>query len=863
VSESPRYAPGQRWVSTTEPELGLGIVVSADRRFVEVAFAGNEEKRKYGIASAPLRRVTFKTGDAIKDKSGIDRSITGFIEADPNGKMVYACGGAAVSEEDIVATASASPAALQRLLGGINDRCEDFDLRLRLLRAKAEILQSRIRGFAGGRIQLLPHQLSIASEASSRRCVRVLLADETGLGKTIEACLILHRMALTGRVRRCLICVPESLLHQWFVELLRRFNLLFRLFTQEHFDSLGGQADPFGSDQFGIIGMQLLAQDKKLCETAARAGWDMVIVDEAHHLSPGSTEFDCIRKLSDATEHLILLTATPEQAAGRDNFLGLLGCLGVGRVMFRTTRKEVSGFPQRIVHIEPLQAQEAFKEKMVKERERLFGAETAGPVRVSKDDPRLAWLSGLLRANAGEKFLVICSAKEKAIALRDALQESVKADFALFHEDMTLVQRDRNAAWFTEEAGARILVSSEIGSEGRNFQVCRNLVLLDLPLEPELLEQRIGRLDRIGQGSVIHLFIPSVSGTYEESLSRWYHEGLGLFEKNVPAGGMTYQAVRRDLIRVLKDDATTPAALDGLIAETRKRLAEFSRIIEAGGDRSMVVSPYHRQQAAEIRNAVVDVEERRLSARVMEPIFKHYGAVAEEAGRGKWVLLTDYVTDPRFPLPRHERPVITYEREIALLREDIEFVSIDHPMVIDSLDLFLSSDFGTSVAASWEAAGREELLLEAVYMLECVAPESLNAGRFLSPTPIRVMVNQESKDVAGQYPAEIVGRMCKEATLEALEEAPFPPEETLPRMQQAAEARANAAAKPLIQKSLHEMRTSLDAELARLRLLKQIDSTFPGREIDLCEKEKAELEKHLAQSRVRLDSVRVIRRGGK
>src|SRR4029434_4691478 len=104
-----------------------------------------------------------------------------------------------------------------------------FDLRYRALQLQYERRRSPVRGFVGGRIGLIPHQLFIASEVTSRQNPRVLLADEVGLGKTIESCLILHRLLLTGRVQRVLILVPESLVHQWFVELLRRFNLWFSI----------------------------------------------------------------------------------------------------------------------------------------------------------------------------------------------------------------------------------------------------------------------------------------------------------------------------------------------------------------------------------------------------------------------------------------------------------------------------------------------------------------------------------------------------------------------------------------------------------------------------------------------------------
>ncbi len=86
----------------------------------------------------------------------------------------------------------------------------------------------------------------------------------------------------------------------------------------------------------------------------------------------------------------------------------------------------------------------------------------------------------------------------------------------MFHEDLTLLQRDRNAAFFAEKDGAQILVCSEIGSEGRNFQFARHLVLYDLPEDVDLLEQRIGRLDRIGQKGTIQVHVPYLPDTGDE-----------------------------------------------------------------------------------------------------------------------------------------------------------------------------------------------------------------------------------------------------------------------------------------------------------------------------------------------------------
>ena len=100
---------------------------------------------------------------------------------------------------------------------------------------------------------------------------------------------------------------------------------------------------------------------------------------------------------------------------------------------------------------------------------------------------------------------------------------------AVFHEGLSLIERDRAAAWFADlEFGTQVLVCSEIGSEGRNFQFAHHLVLFDLPLNPDLLEQRIGRLDRIGQTAAISLYVPYLEGSPQASMLQWYHEIMSI-----------------------------------------------------------------------------------------------------------------------------------------------------------------------------------------------------------------------------------------------------------------------------------------------------------------------------------------------
>src|SRR6185369_5149706 len=244
----------------------------------------------------------------------------------------------------------------------------------------------------------IPHQLYIASEVAGRLAPRVLLADEVGLGKTIEACLILHRLILTGRAERVLILVPDSLIHQWFVELLRRFKLWFHIFDEERCEAIeefDAVENPFLDDQLVLASISLFVKNEDRAQQAVAAGWDLLVIDEAHHLgwSPESVspEYALVEALCRKTPGLLLLTATPDQLGIASHFARLrlldpdrfydlkefvretehyreiakqaeriqdeerlhelLDQHGTGRVSFRNTRLTIKGFPRRIPEI--------------------------------------------------------------------------------------------------------------------------------------------------------------------------------------------------------------------------------------------------------------------------------------------------------------------------------------------------------------------------------------------------------------------------------------------------------------------------------------------------------------------------------
>jgi len=888
------FHPGQRWVSESEPELGLGLVLRVNDRTVTLAFQASETTRQYARNNAPLRRVRFQVGATVrsrKDASFVVKSV-----AERAGLIYYRGGGRELCETELNDRITFNKAE-ERLFAGAMDPPELFDLRAAALTHQHHRRKSEIRGFAGGRIDLIPHQLYIAAEVAGRLAPRVLLADEVGLGKTIEACLILHRLILTGRVERALILVPESLVPQWFVELLRRFNLWFHIFDEERcieIETGDSAANPFLDEQFILTTLGLFTTKAKRLKQAIDAGWDILVVDEAHHLgwsrSHVSPEYAAVESISRKTPGLLLLTGTPEQlgigghfgrlrlldpdrffdldeyiretdeyqnvARDADKLLGdpvrlasLLDQHGTGRVRFRNTRATISGFPRRVARIHRLEAPakglellDALSEEFANDTDFIAasGVSSAGeydpPTCADLSlDPRIDWLVGFLRIVGPDKVLLICCTEPKVVAIEAALRGRIRnVKMGIFHEGLTLIQRDRNAAWFADENGARILVCSEIGSEGRNFQFAHHLVLFDLPLSPELLEQRIGRLDRIGQTSAIQVHVPFVTGSAQEVLVRWYQEGLNEFEENLQGGRELLERFGSRIYELAAGfhevEPAMRAELDLLIGQTRAARAEIAARLHEGRDRLLELNSYRPEPARRLVQEIEKQDDDPELDQFMLSVLDHYAIPVEEIGFRTYRLGAAGALVDSFPGLPAGGFTITSDRDRALQREDIQFLTWDHPLVTGALDLILSSEKGNcSVVRTRDAAG-SGVELEAIYVLECVAPGALHIDRFLPPTPIRVRVDQR----AG---------------------------EALPQLIQRSLEMANRDVPAIVARARQEMAGQLDYEIARLRQLRKVNRSVRREEIDLLVDQRGVLDEELSRARLRLDAVRVIQRG--
>lgn len=940
------FLPGQRWFSSAEPELGLGTVLRLAGRQVQIVFTGSGVLRHYAIGSAPLLRAAFRSGDRVQ-VGGLAKTVER-VE-DVQGLLNYHCGGACHFEGELDAEQPVSQADA-RLLAGRVDRNDRFELRREILTRRATARAQAGWGVLGARIDLIPHQLRVAEIAASRRPPRLLLADEVGLGKTIEACLVTAQLIASGRARRVLVLVPESLVNQWFVELLRRFNLAFAIFDEERCESIElteKGSNPFDDEQLVIASVDWLASHDRRASQLLAAGWDLLLVDEAHHLawSPAaaSPAYDLVEALAAATPALLLLTATPEQlglgghfarlrlldparytdldafvaeqkrylalsalaerllasesltagdietlaplfpnegdalagrlaniAAGdteaRDALLSdLVDRHGTGRVMIRNRRAAVGGFPQRIAHIEILPEGEFPGEagRLRAEFDHDLGlaidsGDIDEPEHDYKNDPRTDWLLRKLDAIAPAKALLLCRTRAKVQALEEALRLRSGLQVARFHEDMNLLQRDRNAAYFADPDGARLLIASEIGAEGRNFQFAQHLIFWDLPLHPDMLEQRIGRLDRIGQKGDVNLHVTAVAGSAQEVLLRWYHEGLDAFTGVVADGRELLRRCGEELIQLAEQDAEQrEPALLALLARTRQIHAELAEIIAQGRDRLLELGS-RRGAGDDALFAALQADDASsrdddYPMRLLEAFGIHHEPLSETL----WLLDPEYLSTEGFEELKNGPRQATFDRATALGRDDLLYLRADHPMLRSAQEMLLSGETGNVAFLIDDSLPPRSVVLESVFVLECVAHEALNAERFLPPTPVSIAVDTKLQPRPDFAPHERAGLRAGDRAFDL-----SPMRKVLlalvPPMLDKAREEGAARCAELANEAMARADALLGAEIQRLEALARVNPAVRADEIDALRREREQLLAALPTARPRLDALRLV-----
>ena len=202
----------QRWYSQGEPELGLGIVIECQPKRITISFPLSGEERIYSTSTHPLKRFTLEPGDKILHPEQGELTITEVFIKDE--LSYYQCSDIIVSEIDLPAKIDLN-GPLERLVIKSFDSEVFSRIRYNAYLGLRKYQEFKYKGLLSPKIRLLPHQVYVVSEILNMDKPKVMLCDEVGLGKTIQACMVLNSLIQTNRVEKTLIIVPDSLVNQW------------------------------------------------------------------------------------------------------------------------------------------------------------------------------------------------------------------------------------------------------------------------------------------------------------------------------------------------------------------------------------------------------------------------------------------------------------------------------------------------------------------------------------------------------------------------------------------------------------------------------------------------------------------------
>jgi ATP-dependent helicase HepA len=783
--------PGMKVRYLPQPEWGVGHLVQLfdGGTKAQVLFPTREEPTLVSTKQGALIAQPLAVGDRVQTGKGKAATVTAEVEGG-RGLRRYVIqldgGGEDELPESELRAHAPRPDMLSSLREGRVADARAFELRKRALVLDDERRCDALGALFASRVMVKPHQVGVVQRVLSARRPRFILADEVGLGKTIEAGMAFSALRLSGLANRVLVIAPSHLTVQWLVELFHKFNQLFTLMDSDRYERALKEApdvSPWVRFPRVVTSLELLSRSDEMLEEASDEGayWDLVVFDEAHHLKSDRAHA-AAEKLAANAWGLLLLTATPMQLDPSE-YRGLLSLIDpstapslkdfqerlarqeelsasvrelmagrsatavkalAGRFpqdaklketkkpealiahlaetyslsdrLLRNRRAIVGGFAERRLHrhevrlsaaekkartdamaalsksglrgapladlVRRLESSPAAFEEAVKGTKALAGLQTPGlPARDAKYGRFVDVLQQVWKAEPAAKVLVFTESRATLDFLKDTLRGD-RVEALAYHGDLPLVERDRQVARFRDPEGPRVLICTEVGGEGRNFQFSHHLVNYDLPWSPAAMEQRIGRLDRIGQNHPVQLHVFDVRDTFSADVLALLADAVGVFGETV--GGL--DAVLEEVEPKLAELALVARAYDPLLDQRSFDRAEVEALVTKAQARLGMEA----EEGASLEDGLWALS-RDLDERLEDAVTE----LARKVGLG---VDTDEQVDafqcafhfghalnvealPGLDLTQERTVLGTFWRETAVEQEEIEYFATGHSLV--------------------------------------------------------------------------------------------------------------------------------------------------------------------------------------
>ena len=970
------FRAGMKVLHHAQPGWGVGHVtgVSEDAPRLSAEFPGRGEVI-LSSRDPQLVRFRFGPGSPVLLANGTPARVLRPLPGGPGDLHRYTVTAEGKkpqvrSEADLRAVPPrAGPA--EQLASGRWGAPEDFELRAEAVRLDLERRADALGALFASRVYVKAHQVSVAHHVLSAAQPRFVLADEVGLGKTIEAGLVLSALLHAGLVRRCLVVAPSHLTVQWLAELFHKFNLLFTLMDPDRArDARQEEPDPdapgspWARHNLVVTSLEWLSRAGKEAEEAAEAGWDLVVFDEAHHLR-GERAYEVADALSRSSWGLLLLTATPLQLdpgeyhallrlvdpappasedelrtrlarqgdlaaevrallagdssaarriaalfpddpelkslKGTELLAHLSESYGLSSRLLRNRRAVVGGFTPRLL-TKVAVAQSPAERQLERDvrtalaeahaRGRLpGGAVLSGLLRhlgssppalsaalaasadkalrslaprasalAAENDSKLQAFRDLLDGElAGEKVLVFAEARETIEYLRLQLakpQGKRKGIEALAYAgDLSPAERDKLVARFRDPDGPRVLLCTELGGEGRNFQHCHVLVNYDLAWSPAAIEQRIGRIDRIGQSREVRIFAFRPEGTLAARVLDLLDEAVGVFRE--PVGGLDYvlESVESELTalgaRAADDEKLWERTLGALAERVAAARAEVMRAVDPLLDRrscdldavgglarrgarrlGVVLAPGNEPAVA--LAAAADHLERRLEVVTIEAAKRVGLAVDVEVdvlpGEVSFHVGPELKVDALagFDLSRDRVVLGSFRRGVAVAHEEHDSFATGHPLVEALFGWVRDGELGRATVYRARVHGGSGAALDARFLVTLPEPADLaqgakvpsrRAARHLEDALVRVVARLDGRGGA-QVSDELAAQLDSARNIEPVPAPeggpPAPFVEAVEQGLEAAEAEARRRLAKLVAQAKERAKAERDASLKRL-----------------------------------------------
>ncbi|MEN8769725.1 MAG: helicase-related protein, partial [Glaciecola sp.] len=421
----------------------------------------------------------------------------------------------------------------------------------------------------------------------------------------------------------------------------------------------------------------------------------------------------------------------------------------------------------------------------------------------------------------------------------------------VFHEKMSIIERDRAAHYFADpDSNTPLLLCSEIGSEGRNFQFAQHLILFDLPLHPDLLEQRIGRLDRIGQSQIVNIHVPYFTGSAHERLFNIYHQGLNSFNETCAIGAKVFDTLADEIQSYISAEQEP----EGLIEKITDLAAQYNLERQQGRDKLLELSASGKGTVEPLLEALNDPEQVQSIERFMQLICDALGIAYIVNDAHSFILQpTDQLAHTLSSLPE-DGLSITYRRDIATAREELSFISWDHPFVHDAIDIITSEVNGKASLGFMNnsALPAGAFFVECLYILQANSDNTSGNNPYLTQTPVLIQIDSQGSSMKNVSVALTkVDRKMGQKLVPALAQ---PIKLVLTKADELAAKRV----KPVKKSAIDFVNRQLGDEIIRLQQLQKVNPSISDMEIEQMQATLNQALKRIKEATLYLDAVRVV-----